>query len=137
MSSAPLFDTIATFFNEIASAFGAADLPRFRQLYALPCMVLTPQGAQPLMTESDFEALFTPMLQRLRAQHFARSAFARLTVKQLGPTIALAAMHWTRYRADGSVLETLGATYTLVLGDGRWRIMALIGHGPDCVPTLS
>jgi hypothetical protein len=131
------YDAIAAFFDQIATTFGAGDLPGFRALYQLPAMVMVAQGAQPLANVAEFDAFFAVMLDRLREQHFARSAYERLSVKTLAPNLALAAMHWTRYRADGSVLETLGATYTLVQRDGAWRIVALVGHGPDTVPVLS
>jgi hypothetical protein len=131
------FDSVAAFFDDIARTFGGGDLAGFRALYQLPAMVVVPQGAYPLADTAEFDAFFAVMLDRLREQHFARSAWERLSVKTLAPTLALAAMHWTRYRADGSVLETLGATYTLVRNDGGWRIVALVGHGADTVPILS
>ena len=137
MSKDSNYDAIAAFFDQIATTFGAGDLPGFRALYQLPATVVVAQGAQPLANVAEFDAFFAVMLDRLREQHFARSAYERLSVKTLAPNLALAAMHWTRYRADGSVLETLGATYTLVQSDGAWRIVALIGHGPDTVPVLS
>ena len=46
-------------------------------------------------------------------------------------------MHWTRYRADGTVIETLGATYTLMQRDGGWRIVGRIGHATDTVIVFS
>jgi len=131
------FDAIAAFFEQIAETFGGGDLPRFRALYQLPAMVVVAQGAHTLADTAEFDAFFAVMLDRLREQQFARSAYRDLSVKTLAPTLALAAMHWTRYRADGSVLETLGATYTLVRNEGAWRIVALVGHGADTVPTLS
>jgi hypothetical protein len=51
--------------------------------------------------------------------------------------MVLAAMQWTRYRADGQPLETFGATYLLLHGDGRWRIVVLTLHGADGVAALS
>lgn len=137
MNKDPNYEAIAAFFDDIAQSFGSGDLPRFRRLYQLPAMVVVAQGAHTLADVAEFDAFFAVMLDRLRAEHFARSAWRDLSVKTLAPTLALAAMHWTRYRADGSVLETLGATYTLLNSDGAWRIVALVAHGPDTVPTLS
>lgn len=136
MSKDSNFDAIAAFFDAIATTFGGGDLAGFRALYQLPAMVVVAQGAHVLGDSAEFDAFFAVMLDRLRAQHFARSAYRDLSVKTLAPGLALAAMHWTRYRADGSVLETLGATYTLVEREGAWHIVALVGHGPDTVPVL-
>ena len=137
MSEDPNYAAIAAFFDNIATTFGGGDLAGFRALYQLPAMVVMAQGAHALANIAEFDSFFAVMLERLREQNFARSAYQGLSVKTLAPTLAMAAMHWTRYRADGSVLETLGATYTLVLCDGRWRIVSLVGHGPDTVPLLS
>ena len=127
---------IKALFTDIAAAFGALDLPRFRQLYALPCMIVTPQGGHPIHNDEEFSGFFLPMLHRLQAQGFGRSAFERMSVKLLAPTIALASMHWTRFRTDGTVLETLGATYTLLAIEGHWRIVSLIAHSADTVATI-
>lgn len=139
MSKDLSFDSVAAFFDDIARTFGNGDLAGFRALYQLPALVVVPQGAYPLADSAEFDAFFAVMLDRLREQRFARSAYKDLSVKTLAPGLALAAMHWTRYRADDSVLETLGATYTLVRNgdDTGWRIVALVGHGADAVPVLS
>lgn len=137
MPTDPNYLTIAAFFDDIAASFGGGDLPRFRALYHLPAMVVMPQGAYAIRDTAEFDGFFGGTLERLRTQNFARSAYKRLSVKTLAPGMALAAMHWTRYRADGSVLETLGATYTLIERDGGWRIVALAGHGPDAVPVFA
>ena len=137
MNTDPNYATIATFFDEIAASFGGGDVPRFRALYHLPAMVVMPQGAYALRDSAEFDTFFGAILERLRAQNFACSAYERLSIKTLAPGMALAAMHWTRYRADGSVLETLGATYTLIERDGGWRIVALAGHGPEAVPVFA
>lgn len=128
---------VESLFTKIAAAFGAGDLQRFRQLYTLPCLVVTPQGGKPILDDQEFSAFFTPLLQRLQSQGFARSAFERMAVHLLTPTTALASMHWTRYRADGTVLETLGATYTLLQLEGSWRIVSLVSHGADTVVAFA
>ncbi len=131
------FAAIAALFDQLVARFGSTDVPSLRALYHLPCMATLAQGAQVLADSAAFDTFFSAMLERLRGQGFARSAYRSLSVKTLAPTLALAAMHWTRYRDDGTVLETLGATYTLVQHDGAWRIAALIGHGSDTVPVIT
>ena len=131
------FAAIAAVFDQLAARFGSADLHDLRALYQLPCLAIIAPTSQVLADSAAFDTLFTTLLERLRGQGFHHSAYRDLSVKTLAPTLALAAMHWTRYRGDGTVLETLGATYTLVQADGAWRIAALIGHGPDTVPVIA
>jgi ketosteroid isomerase-like protein len=131
-----VYDAVKTVFEDVAASFGAGDLARYRQRIATPCVVVSPAGTQVLHDDAEFNALFTPMMQRLKAQGFARSVFERFSCKQLAPNMALASMHWTRYRADGTPLETLGATYTLMPKDGYWQIVVLMPHAADSVPAI-
>lgn len=127
------FPAIAALFDQVAARFGSADLPTLRTLYHLPCTAILAQGPQVLLDSVAFDDFFTALLERLRGQGFHHSVYRDLSVKTLAPGLALASMHWTRFRGDGSVLETLGATYTLVQTEGAWRMAALVGHGPEAV----
>ena len=127
---------IVALFEELAAAFSALDLPRLRVLYEIPCMMVAPQAVAQIQNEDEFAAFFTPMMQRLHAAGFARSAFDRFSVHLLAPTLALASMRWTRHRTDGTALEQLGATYTLIQRDSAWRIVGLIGHAADASLTF-
>ena len=127
------FSAIAAVFDQVAARFGSADLPTLRALYHLPCTAIMAQGPQVLLDSAAFDEFFSALLARLRGQGFHHSVYRDISVKTLAPSVALASMHWTRYRGDGSVLEILGATYTLVQMDGVWRMAVLIGHGPESV----
>ena len=127
------FSAIAAVFDQVVARFGSADLPTLRALYHLPCTAIMAQGSQVLLDSAAFDEFFSALLARLHGQGFHHSVYRDLSVKTLAPGLVLASMHWTRYRADGSVLEILGATYTLVQTDGVWRIATLIGHGAESV----
>lgn len=128
---------MVTLFDTIADAFGARDLPRFRACYRFPCQVVTAQGAIALGDPDAFARLFAPMLERLQGLGFARSVYHDLRCVQLGAAVALASMRWTRHRADDTVIETLGATYTLTRDAGGWGIVALLAHDADTLPVLA
>ena len=119
-------------FEEVAAAFGALDIPRFRRCYDLPClMVRAGQPAIAIANEANFQAFFAPILERLAAAGFARSIIGRHVVHLLGTDLALASLHWTRCRADGAEIERFGATYTLSRIAGAWRIVTLAAHGEN------
>ncbi len=130
------FAAIAAVFDQVAARFGQTDLPTLRALYHLPCTAILAQGPQVIPDSDAFDKFFGAILAHLRGQGFHHSAYRDLSVKTLAPGLALASMHWTRFRGDGSVLEALGATYTLVETDGVWRMAAIIGHGPQSVLKL-
>jgi hypothetical protein len=128
---------IAALFDTVADAFSSRDLPRFRALYRFPSQVVTPQGVYALVDAEAFDRFFTPMLARLRDEQFARSAYRDLSCARLAPSLALASMCWARYRADNSVIETLGATYTLRHDEAGWGIVSLVGYPADSVPSFA
>lgn len=128
---------IASFFDALAECFSAQDLTRIHALFQLPAMIVGPPGVYALGDAAQFDAFYGAMLDRLRSDRFAKSTYDNMSVKTVAPGLALAAMSWTRWRSDGSKLEEFGATYTLVQRDGAWKIVALVGHGPDTVPRLS
>lgn len=114
-------------FDELADAFSALDLARFRALYAFPAQVITAEAVVALADASAFERFFEPLAERLRAAGFARSVYSDFTCQALGPGLALAHMTWRRLGADARVIEALGATYVLRQSPD-WRIVTLIGH---------
>lgn len=137
MTAPAVHVALGQFFDQLADIFSACDLPRFRALYRFPCQVVTSAGVHALPDTEAFDRFFAPMLARLQRDHFARSVWRDLTAVRLGPALALASMHWTRLRDDGSVIETLGATYTLREDALGWGIVSLVGHAAEHVPTLA
>ncbi len=70
-------------------------------------------------------------LEDLLEKGFAYSRFNELQIQQLNPELAYVSGSFTRYKADDSVLEQLGATYTLIHVEGQWKIVVIALHGPD------
>jgi hypothetical protein len=50
---------------------------------------------------------------------------------------AVASMHWTRYKQDGTVLEELGATYIIIRTQKGWRLATLMAHEPTNICRFS
>lgn len=135
--SDPNYESIKAVFDTLAPTWGNNDLAGFRAQFELPCLLVLPQGAIPLLDDTAFFASFVgPALIRLKELNFARSTYDSLSVKSLSPTAALASMRWTRRRADDSAIESLGATYALHKGEDTWRSVSVIAHDADTVPTF-
>jgi hypothetical protein len=124
-------------FDDLATRFGVLDLEDLQACYEFPCTLITPQAVTIVRDRTDFEGVFAPVAARLRADGFARSAFTRFAAHKLSDNIALASMHWTRLRHDGTEIERLGATYTVRRTAGHWRIVSLIAHAPETVVTFA
>lgn len=127
---------IRELFETITQVFSRLDLGAYRGCYRLPCVIASDAGVTVLADDTAFEQAFAPLVARLREQGFARSAVLHQHIALLGERTALASVLWARYGGDDEELERLGATYTLSRGDDGWRIVAIIGHGPDRVLAL-
>ena len=127
---------ISRLFDRIAPMFKNNDLAGFRGCYRVPCMVITPGQIFSIADDEAFEAFFGGMLGELRTLDYAESLYDDLRVKTLSPTVALAVMRWRRLKGDGSVLNTIGTTYTVVKHDGDWRVVTVAIHDTDSMATF-
>ena len=128
---------IRALFDEIATAFSALDMVRYKRIYQLPALIITPNSSISIRAEAELDAFITPMVEGLRARGYARSTYNDLSVHMFDDSRAIASMHWIRYKQDGSVLEELGATYIIVRTQEGWRLATLMAHAPGTVCKLT
>lgn len=121
---------IEQLFQNIVEHFSAGDLDQYFNLFDMPCLLVMEQGNMVVTNKQTLQGLFDPIMARLRAGGYDRSAYTKLSTHLLSPTLAITSMVWNRYRADNSLLETQGVTYTLKLIDGQWRMVVLHPHEP-------
>ena len=126
---------IIAHYAHIAEVFPRFDLPAFRRCWQLPCLLTLPDACVAITDEATFERVFGGMMEQLRAQGLTRSVPERINIHEFGASTALASVLWTRYAGE-TVLERLGATYTLVRRDGEWLVSALVAHAPEAVIAL-
>jgi hypothetical protein len=128
---------VSRLFDRIAPMFKNNDLAGFRACYQVPCMVITPDQVFSIATEDAFDSFFGKMLAELRTLDYSESLYDDLRVKTLSPTVALAVMRWRRLKGDGSVLNAIGTTYTVVKHDGDWRVLTVAIHDTDSMATFA
>ena len=81
-----------------------------------------------LPTAADVEKFFSAARQDLKERGYSHSELLEVHVRLLNTTVALVSSLFTRYKTDGSVLATLGATYVLRKTDGVWKIAVITVH---------
>lgn len=121
---------IELLFQNIVEHFSAGDLDQYFNLFDMPCMLVMEQGSMVVTSKQTLQELFDPIIARLRAGGYDRSAYTNLSTHLLSSTLAITSMVWNRYRADSTLLETQGVTYTLKLIDDQWRMVVLHLHEP-------
>jgi ketosteroid isomerase-like protein len=105
--------------------------------YHVPSMLLSPQGVTIMATATEVEALFSQIIEGLKARNYARSELTDLRVQQLSDSIAMLSISGVRYTTDGEQLERLGVTYTLRKTDASWQIVLTTIHDPDSIIGLA
>jgi hypothetical protein len=105
--------------------------------YHTPCLSIASEGVSVMATSADVEARFARVMERLKAQGYARSDFSDVRVTLLSDNIALLSVKGARYKTGGELLEPLGVTYTLRKNDAVWKVVVLIRHDPDAIVGLS
>jgi ketosteroid isomerase-like protein len=122
--------------DEYRDAYIAMDSHRVAAVFHQPYMFLASHTAETLATRKEVEDSVRPFLASLKARGYARSDWKNMRVKSFGNGIAIVSSGVVRYKADGSVLETVGLTYLLRKEPTGWKIAVLTPHSPEGVLSL-
>lgn len=97
-------------------------------VYAAPSFQLGAAGAVVRSRADDTRAAFDAVHERLALEDYDRSETDRAAICVVNPATALLSAHFTRYRADGSVLGRGASSYLFARLDSRWRILAIMAN---------
>jgi hypothetical protein len=110
--------------------FSAGDSARIaREAYDVPFQGFLPTGPASIASVETLELALTAYIGAMRLTGYSRSTISEPVVSLLDNRAALASGTVTRYRADGTVIETLGSSY--LLGKSLlhgWRIISNFTH---------
>ena len=73
------------------------------------------------------------MIEGLKAIGFRRSALDLCNIRFLGPKLAVASTVWRRLGENDKLLETFGATYTLLETSAGWKVVMATLHDEDVI----
>jgi ketosteroid isomerase-like protein len=129
---------IVAMMSEYRDAFVAMDARRVAAVFSEPYTFLAPSPGpvSALTNRAEVEASVRQQMARLKERGYARGDLKTIRVKSFGNGTAIASTVWQRYKADGSVLETIGATFLLRKEPSGWKIAVLTPHAPESVLTL-
>src|ERR1700744_1016829 len=122
-------DEIARRVTRYAEGF-AGDPHATIEFYALPMIYLGPVAVSVIGSWEEAVAFVEGILKRLLPSGFSHTTVDRCFVKLLHRSVALCGVDGTRRRADGSLIERIGATYVLT-AHPDWRIRELIATEPE------
>ena len=118
--------------------FSAGDAGRIaREAYHVPFQGFLATGPLAVSSVEAVELALAATIGAMRLTGYARSTLSEPVVSLLDHRAAIASGVVTRYRADGTVMDTLGSSYllgkTLLHG---WRILSNFTHDQGSVVRL-
>jgi ketosteroid isomerase-like protein len=118
---------IEAIYRTYVDTFNREDAAGVARLLSYPAM-MGGTGSSPIMIpdEAAYQRLIEGTFEQFKAKGWVRSQVDKLQpVATAGDTGVLFA-NFSRYRKDGSLLETGSGHYVMLRRDGRWSIIAAI-----------
>ena len=112
----------------IADAFSALDVDRWLSYFNPQHTFL--HGETVFLAESldDTKEAFAPMIENLREAGFRKSVLDLCNIKMLGPEMSITTTLWRRLGENDTLLESFGATYTLLKTSAGWKVVVAAVH---------
>jgi ketosteroid isomerase-like protein len=131
MSGSP-FDALEQFYMDYNAAFNAANLATVESHFIFPWLVISAAGVRQVEDGPDRSAHYQSVIDALRAKGWSGSRIDRYEQYRMGEDSALVAVHYSRLRADGSMIDSGRAGYMLRHTDDGWKFTAILdGFGRD------
>ena len=112
----------------IADAFSELDVDRWLSYFNPQHTFLHRETVFLAQSLNDTKEAFGPMIDSLREAGFKRSTLDLCNVKILGPEMAITTTLWRRLGENDTLLESFGATYTLLKTPEGWKVVVAAVH---------
>jgi ketosteroid isomerase-like protein len=113
------------------TAFSSLDARAVEPYFHEPSQLVSPAGVVPTPTRAAVTAAFQPVMDALRARHFATSELMQLHLKRLSATTVIAGGVAVRRKADGQELDRAGVVYLLQKVGVGWQFATVVIHNAD------
>jgi hypothetical protein len=121
------------FLRAYCEAFRQGNIPAVVEFYYFPATMIFDDRVIVITDKDKGLGLFNSLMDDLIKQNFDHSRVDSCYVHPLTDRTALISASFTRLKKDGSILQRLGATYTIVTGGNNLKIAAVVAHGVEGV----
>ncbi len=122
---------LESFYRRYIEIFNRQDSDRLIECFTHPYAAVSgSRGLMPVATIDEHRKSFLPAMEALRNRGWARSAIDAVMAWPLSEQLGMIVSDVTRYRADGAVLESVRACYTLCRDRASWRIATFVEISP-------
>ncbi len=121
--------SISTFIEHYCATFRPGNAAAAVSYFHFPVIIVAGGSKLHFSKVDELKAMFDNGLGALQESGFSHSTVGEMHIHRLTDTVAIVSAAFTRWHEDGSVLENIAATYTLLAESGEdWKITALIAH---------
>lgn len=124
-------DEIRQLMHAIGRAFSDLDFDAWLSHFCAPRTVISKGVVFSSSSYEDTRSMMQPVFDSLRQRGFSHTRLDECRIKLFSDTSAMASTVWTRLDGTGEVIETLGATYTLVAAGGAWKVAVVMSHSAE------
>jgi len=116
---------VEAFYRAYISAFNREDIAHWARSFAYPYAFVSGRGLAICRSEADHRVLASPAFAELKSSGWSHSEIGFLKVWPIGNNHAMVLSDLTRYKKDGSLLESGRFCYTVRLDGHEWKIVTM------------
>jgi hypothetical protein len=125
-SATEIASELEAFYKGYIDSFNREDIDAMTEGFAFPwAWVSGDRGLDVCNNEANNRRLFGEIIGDVKARGWVRSGIDRFAAWALADNLGMLLADYTRYKADGSVLESGRACYTLRRDGKSWKMVAI------------
>jgi len=125
-NAAEIATELETFYKGYIDSFNREDIDAMTEAFAFPyAWVSGERGLSTCNSEADHQRFFSKIMIDLKARGWVRSGIDRLTAWAFADNLGMILADYTRYKADGSILEGGRACYTVRRDGKSWKMVTI------------
>lgn len=119
------------FILNYCDTFRPGNIDEVAKFYHLPVTMIFKDRVAVLNSRAEVMLALQSIMDDLVKRDFSHSRVDECHAHQLTDIVGLLSAKFSRIKADGTVLERLGATYTVINNGDSYKITVLIAHEPE------
>lgn len=119
------------FLRDYCASFVPGNMEIVAAYYRLPVTMIFGENIQVLDTRDKVLKALNAVMDGLVEKGFDHTEVDEYHCHRLNDTTSILSAAFSRLKTDGSLLEKLGASYTVVNDGAGYKISYLIAHRPD------
>ncbi len=119
------------FLGDYCRAFRPHNMPAMADFFNVPVTMISGGRANTLSTEEQLTNSLQIVMNGLVTQGFDHSEIDEVHIHPLSAKTALLSAIFSRLKTDGSLLQKIGATYTVIDSGEGYKIATLVAHDTD------